>query len=191
MRVRGDEYRFTEDDAGAFHDDEIAEGAALAALLDAEWFPEDPPTPVGAVMAGHRAQPERTRRWEFRAWAPEGTLAARAECSIEPAHDTNPDLLPVAIFVHSAHRRKGVGTELLGRLVTLANAEGRARLTGWSTSRGPAGASLAAEAVPPRDHCLATASDGHGRSKRPMVRTNGPTRRGSCRGARAASGVRR
>jgi GNAT superfamily N-acetyltransferase len=106
--------------------------------------PEDPPIPLGVVIAGHHAQPARTRRWEFRAWAPDGTLAGHAQCSIDPAYDDNPDLLPVDVFVHPSHRRNGVATDLLARLVALANAEGRTRLTGWSTSRFPAGAAFAA-----------------------------------------------
>ena len=50
----GKVYRITEHDARAFTDVEIAQGAELEALVDAERWPDDPPLPVDAVIASAR-----------------------------------------------------------------------------------------------------------------------------------------
>ena len=143
-RVKGPGYRFSAHDTNEFSDDEIAQGAALVARRDEEIWSDDPPVPIRTLIAALRARSQRIRRWEFRAWAADGALVGHAHCSIDPDHDDNPDLLPVEVFVDPAHRRNGVGTELVERLGELAAAEGRTRLTSWSTSRTPAGAGFAA-----------------------------------------------
>lgn len=136
-------YRFTEHDAGAFTDEALAQSAALGVALDAELWPGEPPVPPERFIAVERSLPERLRRHVARAWTLDGGLAGEASCRIDPEYDETPDLLPIGVFVHADHRRYGVGARLLERLVDFARADGRTRLSSWTTSRVPAGQAFA------------------------------------------------
>jgi GNAT superfamily N-acetyltransferase len=57
---------------------------------------------------------------------------------------SNPDVLRCEIQVDVAHRRSGIGTAVLSRIVELAENLGRNRLHGWHHDTVPAGAAFAA-----------------------------------------------
>ena len=56
---------------------------------------------------------------------------------------SNPDILRCEIQVDDGHRRRGVGTALLTRIVGLAESLGRNQLHGWHHDTVPAGAAFA------------------------------------------------
>jgi GNAT superfamily N-acetyltransferase len=118
-------------------DDEIAERVALQNVLMAEVLPDEVPNPVDESIAVWRAQPDRVRWWSFRARDEDGALIGLSATSIDPDFDNDPDLLFVQLAVRAEHRRAGLGTELLGRIVEVAEAEGRTRLIGHTSGLRP------------------------------------------------------
>jgi GNAT superfamily N-acetyltransferase len=146
-----DRYTFTEHDVHSLTDDELALGATLDSLHVGEMYPGEPVAPVERRIAGIRAIPTRTKLHELRAWSDAGDLVGLTACHIDPEHDETPDLLQADVYVHPAHRRRGVGRSLVGRLIVYARSEDRARVSTWTTSRIPAGdefaTSLGARAV--------------------------------------------
>ena len=111
-------------------DEEIAERVALGNLLKDEVLPDDPDSSVEQAIAALRSQPERIRRFSFRARDADGTLVGLGGTSIDPEHDDNPDVLWASISVLASARRQGLGARLLAELVAVATAEGRTRLIG-------------------------------------------------------------
>ena len=132
-------YAYTEHDLHALTDNELALGAELRAVEWAEEHPGEPPPPLDRHIAGVRAVPARTKLHTVRAWSTDGSLVGHTGCSIDPEHDATPDLLDAVVYVHPDHRRRGVGRELVGRLVAYAHAEQRTRVAAWTTSRVPEG----------------------------------------------------
>jgi GNAT superfamily N-acetyltransferase len=141
MRAAG--YRITEHDAAQFTEAEVATGNAFFNAIEAELWPEDPPTPHGAAIAAHHALPARLRRKEYRAWTSEGELVGSVAIDIDPDHDDDPDVVRFLILVARDYRRHAVGGCLLERVVALAHAEGRHRLVSKTYAPVPAGADFA------------------------------------------------
>ncbi len=136
-------YSFEFRDPSTFTDDEVAEGVAFGNLLQAEVLPEDPPTPFDVALAGHKAVPERYRRYNVRVRDAAGNLVGGTGFAVDPEHDDNPDLLWGGVRVLADHRRQGVGTQLLAHLVAIARHEGRERIVGSTNGRLPAGDAFA------------------------------------------------
>ena len=128
----GTEYSINLHDPKHDTDDEIAERVAWGNALTAEVLPDEAPTPVDVAIAQVRASPERYKRWSFRARDAGGNLAGMASTSIDPDHDDNPDVLWASINIAAGHRRSGLATQLLARLVEVAETEGRDRFVGHS-----------------------------------------------------------
>lgn len=139
-------YRITTDDPATFSDADVLLGAHLYNLFEEEVWPEDPTTPEADALAEHKAVPGRMRRTTVRAWDDAGVLAASADVSVDPENHDNPDVLGCWIYVHPDHRRRGLGTELLGRVVAHAAALGRTRIISPTFSRAPAGELFATNA---------------------------------------------
>ena len=127
-------------------DDEVAERVALGNVLKDELLPDDPDSTVEQAIAALRSQPERIRRFSFRARDADGRLVALAGTNIDPDNDDNPDVLWAGINILPDARRQGLGTRLLAELVALARAEGRTRLIG-STMGGREDGEAFAKAV--------------------------------------------
>ncbi|MEY2471806.1 MAG: hypothetical protein QOK28_1135 [Actinomycetota bacterium] len=132
-------YTYTLHNPADFTDDDIAVGLTLGNAIQLEAVPEDPPTPLEQAIASNRAVPARMRRTRVRAWADDGTLVGSTGVGIDPEHDDNPDILAGAVQVLAAHRRNGVGTQLLAYLVALAKREGRPRIVSETNGRLPSG----------------------------------------------------
>ena len=139
------EYTISAHDPQRDTDEEIAERVAFSNVLQAEVFPEDPPTPVAEVIASVRSAPERIRRWAFRARDENGTLVGSTSTALDPEHDENPDLLQINVSVATDHRGRGLGTRLFAEMVGLAEEIGRTRLIGATNDRIPSGEAFASK----------------------------------------------
>lgn len=137
-------YTLTELDWRSLTDDEIAEGLALSNALSAEIHPDDPPGTLADALRSWRSMPQRIDRPLLRVHDGAGRLVASGYCGFDPEHDDNPDLLGMGVNVHAEHRRRGLGTLLLRRLVELAADRNRARLVSISYDVVPGGAEFAA-----------------------------------------------
>ena len=124
-------------------DPALTEYIAFANALMAEVLPDEAPHSAADYIAQVRAMPERLRLWSIRARDERGGLVGAARTSIDPEHDENPDILFANVSVLAGHRRAGLGTELLGRLVGIADAEGRTRIIGSTNGLRPEGAAFA------------------------------------------------
>lgn len=109
-------------------DAEVAERVAFSNTIKQEILPDDPDSSVEQAIAALRAQPERMRRFSFRARDAGGTLVGLAGTGIDPENDDNPDVLWANVTVLPDARRHGLGARLLAELVGVAGREGRARL---------------------------------------------------------------
>ena len=123
--------------------DELAVRVSYTNLLRREILPDDPPVTVEQVAAVLAAQPKRIRTYAFRAWDAEGDLVANATTSVDAEERDNPDVLAAGINVLPAHRRRGLGTRLLGELVQLAQDLGKTRIIGDTFEGVDAGAAFA------------------------------------------------
>jgi mycothiol synthase len=125
-------------DLAATSDDDIAKITAFRNAMQAEIHPDDPPWRVEAVAIDIRNWPEFVRHRAFLARDRDGVIVASAVASWllleENAHVLNVDL-----GVLPGHRRKGIGTALLERVVDVADAEGRTTLMGQSIDLAPHG----------------------------------------------------
>ena len=81
-------------------------------------------------------------RHRFAAFDDGGRVIGLAQASYSD-DGSNPDVLRSEIQVDSRHRRRGVGTALLSRIVGVAESLGRTRLHGWHYDTIPAGAEFA------------------------------------------------
>lgn len=137
-------YRITTEDASSLTDEQVLIGARLFNAFETEIWPEDPITPARDTLAEHRSHSDKVERTVVRAWSQDGALAGSVELRIDRQDNDNPDVLTCGIYVDPTHRRRGIGTELLGAARVLARAEGRSRLVGSTFSRAPAGDLFAA-----------------------------------------------
>ena len=136
-------YSITTHDPRHEDDATLTEYIALANELVAEVLPDETPHSPADHIAQVRALPERLRMWSFWARDAAGTLVGAARTSVDPEHDDDPDLLWTSISVLAGHRRRGLGIELLRRLVDVAEAEDRTRLLGATSGLRPEGAAFA------------------------------------------------
>lgn len=120
-------------------DEQIREITDFGNVMKAESLPDDPPGKFEVVQASVRNIPSFAAIFAFWARADDGSLAASAEASYW-GKDDNLHLLFSEISVHPAHRRRGLGKELLGKLVEVADAENRPWLMGATSDRVQAGA---------------------------------------------------
>jgi mycothiol synthase len=132
-------------DIRTLSDAEIAEANAFENLFAAESRPEDPPTPVEITTASLRNIPDFVVIRLFYVRTATGELIASGNATWL-ATDENKHLLQVGIGVLPPHRRRGIGTALLAKIVEVAEQEGRTVLLGGSNERVPSGAAFA-EAV--------------------------------------------
>ncbi len=118
---------YTADDADLVEAGRHVLNAARA--VDSPWRPEDTP---------HSRAMQVRHGWDL---SPVAHLLACAEgvpvgvAEVELGEWDNRDLAWVYLTVHPAHRRRGHGTRILGRVVELAAAHGRTKLggSGWET----------------------------------------------------------
>ncbi len=128
-------------DVRALTDAEIAEANDFNNACRAESHPEDPPTPLDIAMTAMRAIPEHVVINEF--WArSDGRLIGSGQAVWFTAEE-NAHLAQVGLNVLAEHRRRGIATELLSRVVEVVDRAGRTMLMGTSTERVPDGGAFA------------------------------------------------
>jgi len=126
-------------------DEVVAERVAWANAEQAVVLPDETPTRVEDTIARLRALPARLRQRLFSARDSSGALCGVAFTSVDPEEVDNPELLWVNVQVGADHRRRGLGRELLTRLVDVAIEEGRSTIVGRTTGNVPAGEAFALE----------------------------------------------
>lgn len=132
------EVTFSPIDVRSAADDELAEFHAFNEVLRVEARPEDPPTPLELALAQLRNLPGFIEIDACLARAPEGTVVGSGYGSVSRTGE-NEHVVNAAIEVHPDHRRRGIGRELLARVVSYAEREGRRLLVGGTNERVPAG----------------------------------------------------
>jgi GNAT superfamily N-acetyltransferase len=143
VAVTGGDYTFTDEDPKAFTREQVSVALDLNNEVVEELLPGEPPTPLDAAWAAHEAVPARTRRYAFRAWAPDGSLAGATSGRIDPEDTDNPDILGCSIAVRAGHRRHGIGSRLLAYAVAVARNEQRTRIIGNTYESMPPAAAFA------------------------------------------------
>jgi GNAT superfamily N-acetyltransferase len=115
---------------------------AFAHLMDREAVPEDPPMPAAAIKARLRERSkfgERVDRLAFRGDELVGRVGVWQNKS-----GSNEHIRDLWVQVHPAHRRLGLGTALLAAgLETIPTDGSTTSLTGWTSTRVPAGGAFA------------------------------------------------
>lgn len=129
-------------DIRALSDDVIAELNAFGNILRAEDRPDDPPRPLELAIANVRNLPDRyaVPLWFVRE---NGELIAQGQCDWDTQAEDNKHLLGCEIYVLPQHRRRGLGTELLKRLVEVGERENRTLLIGGTSENVPGGRAFA------------------------------------------------
>src|SRR5438045_2104229 len=100
-------------------DEQIAEANDFLNAVRAESNPEDPPRPLDVAIATYRNLPDFLDLRIFTVRTPEGELIAYGE-GFSSTTDDNTHLMQANIAVLPAHRRRGIATELLRKIVELA-----------------------------------------------------------------------
>ncbi len=108
--------------------------------FDLEARPDEPPVPFDAFRARYRSTPSYR---ESIAWiaSENGEPIGYVSVDFDRTGD-NDHVLEVFAGVDSAHRRRGLGRELLARAVEAGEADGRTLFLGYSNSRVPSGAAV-------------------------------------------------
>lgn len=125
-------------DARTMSGEEIAGLHALRTVLRREARPDDPPIPLELALARFRTIPEQE---ELTVWLARDAdaVVALGSAKWEPKATDNLHLLQSQIEVHPEHRRRGIATELLAAIVSLADAQQRTLLLGGTEESVPAG----------------------------------------------------
>ncbi|MEO6205198.1 MAG: GNAT family N-acetyltransferase [Mycobacteriales bacterium] len=132
-------YVWSEPDWRTLTEAQLAEGLQLNNALTAEVLPDDPPGTLEDAVRNWKSIPQRMDRCLVRVHDDTGRLVASGGFGLDPDNDDNPDLLFVGINVLAGHRRRGLGSVLLRRLVQLAADRGRTRLVSASNDGVPDG----------------------------------------------------
>jgi len=114
---------------------------AFSNAMRAEYWPDDPPQPYQETVGGWRALPSFVEREAWAAWH-DGTIVALAFADVWRVAD-NQHLAEVAIEVLPEWRRQGLGTELLARVVEVAERKGRRLIIVSTDTNVPAGEAFA------------------------------------------------
>lgn len=127
-------------DVRAIADEDIVRFNAFNNTLKAERRPEEPPTPVELSRRYWQNIPSFAEVWMW-AVSPEGSdeIVASAQASFDGSADENKHLLNASIEVRADHRQRGLARDLLGRIVEVADQQGRTLLMGGTVSVVPAG----------------------------------------------------
>ncbi len=137
-------YRIEAVDPAIAPDADVREAALLQQLLVHERIAEDPLSPVEVFMDRFRAKV--TSEWHavFIARDAHGRIAGRAFVGRELDDPENAHIRWCEVGVHPAHRRRGVGRALLGRIVDACVDQGQDLVfMGQTTDRIPAGEAFA------------------------------------------------
>ncbi len=138
-----DGYVLSEPDWRTLTEVQLAESLELNNALTAEVLPHDPPGTLEDAIRNWRSIPTRMDRCLLRVHDDGGRLVASGGFGLDPEHDDNPDMLGVGLNVLAGHRRRGLGSVLLRRLVELAADRGRTRLVSVSNDGLPDGRAFA------------------------------------------------
>lgn len=131
-------------DVGTATDGELAARHALLQQIEAELFPEDPPTPLGAMVEDLRTEVSyrKVDRWAVWSDADHGQMLGYANLERQYT-ETNRNLSWFWIELDPAVRRQGLATRLLDVVLAAAEADGRT-VTGSSATEDSAGAAFLA-----------------------------------------------
>jgi GNAT superfamily N-acetyltransferase len=129
-------------DIRALSDAEIVEANAFENTFAAESHPEDPPTPVEITRASLRNLPDFVVIRMFYVRTTAGELIASGNATWV-TNDENAHLVQAGIGVLPDHRRRGIATMLLRKIVDVTEAEGRTTIMGGTTERVPSGEAFA------------------------------------------------
>lgn len=120
-------------------DDLIADIHALKAKLKAESRPGEPAAPLTELTNDIRRMPSEFENTTYAVTdTSTGTLVGYASGNVERTGD-NEHLFWLDLDVLPEHRRRGIGRWLLARATEAALSAGTEILSGWTTSRVPAG----------------------------------------------------
>jgi len=122
-------------------DDLVREVAALHNAIAAERVPEDPPLSFEAFASRVRNRPAMVVIRDWLARSAEGELVGRG-LVVRFEADTNQHLRDAGIDVLPAHRRKGIGRQLLREVVAGAGDADDIVLSFFTNDRVPAAAAL-------------------------------------------------
>jgi mycothiol synthase len=122
-------------------DEETASYHAFSLVMEDEAHPEDPAVPLSVFGAQKRSLPGFIEVWCFLARDAGGAVVG-AGTALALTTGDNPHVLQVGVRVLPSWRRQGIGRELLGLLVEVAEREGKSLLIGDTIDRVPAGAEL-------------------------------------------------
>jgi mycothiol synthase len=120
---------------------QISEYHTFSVALQAESDPEDPPLPLEVFARWELWAPSSVDLWGWFGRTLDSSLAAVSRARSHRDGE-NSHALHVQLSVLPSYRRHGIGRQLLGRAVDLAESEGKTVLTGWTTDRVPAGAAF-------------------------------------------------
>lgn len=136
--LRIDDVAVEEVDFTALSDADVRALTDHRNAMTAEVHPEDPPLSVEAVDKDVRNWPAFTRHRAFLGRRADGAIVASA-LGRWTTLEENKHLLNVELEVQAGHRRRGLGTALLSRLLDVAEGAGRTMLMSTSIDRVEAG----------------------------------------------------
>ncbi|MFN8474969.1 MAG: GNAT family N-acetyltransferase [Anaerolineae bacterium] len=93
-------------------------------MIDAEFWPEDPPVPVEKTILDYTNQPSFTTRYLYAAWDGDGQIVGSSEAWV-PHTEDNQHLAYCDLNILPEWRGQGLGAQLLACLVEPARAEER------------------------------------------------------------------
>ena len=122
-------------------DEELRPFVEFAWLRSKEEAPEDPVLPFEAMATRMRLTSPMFVRQRWAVWAEPGKLAATL--FVHRSTQDNLNIRDVEIDVHPGHRRRGLGTKLLAKVVEACGPGDGLILQAWTTSRLPSGVAFA------------------------------------------------